>query len=298
MINVGFQIKKQLPGAMPLPIGNFYGECYAFTGMVTEVHPEDNTVHVRAKTGRVYSGLRVASLEWVTIDEKKGFLSGQRRLPPVNTFVLCLMQTDDPNTAIVLCSLFGYQVADHAAFKEDSEDAAHTRKRVTNSGWIHTEDNRTGTVVIQNKEEEPEIKIEIDLEDKENFQGTITFYDNVLTVDKKKGIILQSGENVLAEIDRKTEGSEKVNVKVNENKVNIDTEKGITAETDKDVFLKCSKTGTLEIGNAIATLGAMISDFLQAAVSFKSVGSPGAHTAPDFSAAAVKIIAQWDQVFK
>jgi len=163
MLNISIP-KKQLHGAMPLPIGNFSGECYAFTGMVTEVHPEDHTVHVRTKTGRVYSGLRVASLEWVTIDEEKDFLSGQRRLPPVNTYVLCLMQTDDPNTAIVLCSLFGIQVAEHAAFKEDEEYAAHIRKKITNSGWTFIEDNKTGTFKIYNKPTDlnPVIKCEID----------------------------------------------------------------------------------------------------------------------------------------
>ncbi|WP_461248963.1 hypothetical protein, partial [Treponema sp. R6D11] len=115
-------------------------------------------------TGRELSGVRVASPEWVTIDKDKGVLSGERNLPPVNTFVFCLMPTGDVSSAFVLCSLFGYQVAEHTTFKEDSKDAANIRKRVTNSGWVFTEDNRTGTKTVKNKEEDPTIKIEVDQE--------------------------------------------------------------------------------------------------------------------------------------
>ncbi|WP_461249061.1 hypothetical protein, partial [Treponema sp. R6D11] len=72
----------------------------------------------------------------------------------------------------------------------------------------------------------------------------------------------------------------------------------LDAVADGAIKIKNSKTEKLELGNAIATMGAMISDFLQAAVSFKSLGSPASHTAPDFSATAGQIKAKWDQVFK
>jgi hypothetical protein len=71
----------------------------------------------------------------------------------------------------------------------------------------------------------------------------------------------------------------------------------IAIGSDGNLSLKANQTGTLEIGNRIATLGAMISDLLQALISFKSVGSPASHTAPDLTAAATQLKAQWDQVF-
>jgi hypothetical protein len=200
-VNIHINKKEQLPVSKPLPNGNFHGMRYAFYGMITEVHPEDNTVHVRMDTGRILSGVRVASLEWVTIDDEKGFLSGQRRLPPVDTFVLCLMPTGDPESAIVLCSAFGYQVAEHAAFKEKSEDAKHTRKQVTNSGWVFTEDNRTGTKVIKNKPKEETIKLEIDQEKKNDEKVTLTIHGNIFTIDKDNGIKVQTDKNIVKEVE-------------------------------------------------------------------------------------------------
>jgi len=282
-VKAHIKLSSQLPGVKPLPVGSYSRERYGFCGMVTEVHPEDNTVHVRMDTGRELSGVRVASPEWVTIDKDKGFLSGERNLPPVNTFVFCLMPTGDVTSAFVLCSLFGFQVAEHAAFKEDSEDVAHTRKRVTNSGWVFTEDNRTGTKIAQNREKDETVKIEIDQEDEGNEKVTVTIHGNIFTVDKEKGVQLQTDKN----IDQKIDGDYKAAVK---GKADIGA--------DSDMSFKCSKTGKLDIGNSIATLGAMISDLLQAGISFKSVGSPATHTAPDFSAKCAEIKAKWGQVFK
>ncbi|MCL2174485.1 MAG: hypothetical protein FWB73_00420 [Treponema sp.] len=207
---VNIQIKKSLPGHQHLPTGSYNEQIFAFYGMVTEVHPEDNSVHVRMDNGRIISGVRVASLEWVTVNNNKGFLSGQRRLPPIDTFVLCLMPTGELNSAIVLCSAFAYDVAEHAAFKEEGEDAAETRKLVTNAGWIRTEDNRTGTVVIQNKEEEPTIKIEIDQENEEKIK--LTLCENTYSIEKN------TLEFVIDKCSFKTDGK-KWEIDANGNKI-------------------------------------------------------------------------------
>jgi len=87
----------------------------------------------------------------------------------------------------------------------------------------------------------------------------------------------------------------------------IETDKAFKTKSKEDVeivsdkamaFKSTSGADLLEIGNAVATMGKMISDLLQACISFKSVGSPATHTAPDFTAAATEIKAKWDQVFK
>jgi preprotein translocase subunit YajC len=202
-VNLHIDTTVQFPGEKKLPEGSFSKDTrYGFYGMVTEVHPEDNTVHVRMDTGRELSGLRVASMEWVTIDDEKGFLSGQRRLPPVNTFVFCITPDGDPSRGLVLCSVFGFQVAKHAAFKEKSEDAKHTRKRVTNSGWFFTEDNRTGTKIAKNREKDETIKFEIDQEEKGNEKVTVTIHGNIFTVDKDNGIKIETDKNQVSIIEK------------------------------------------------------------------------------------------------
>jgi hypothetical protein len=278
-VKIRLKTKNSLPGAQHLSDGGFPKYRFGFWGMVTELHPEDNTVHVRMDTGRELIGVRVASLEWVTIPTKengdKGFLSGERNLPPVDTFVFCVMPTGEPTSAFVLCSGFGRNIAQHAAFKEDSEDAKHIGKRVDNSGWVYTTDNRTGTKTIQNREEDETIKIEIDQEDKGKEKVKITVHENIIKIDPETGVSVESDKNYSGKYKGKTD---------------------IVA--DDAMSFKCSKTGLLELGNTVATLGAMISDLLQAGISFKSVGSPATHTAPDFSAKCGEIKAKWDQVFK
>jgi len=251
-VNLHIKAKNQLPGPKQLPNGDYSGQRYGFCGMVTEVHPEDNTVHVRMDTGRELSGVRVASPEWVTIDKDKGFLSGERNLPPVNTFVFCLMPTGDVSSAFVLCSLFGYQVAEHAAFKEDSEDAAHTRKKVTNSGWVLTEDNRTGTKIVKNREEDETVKIEIDQEEEGKEKVTVTIHGNIFTVDKDKGIDIETDKNVNINV----KGDTKINVDGNiEAKAggNIKAEaKGNADVKGVNVTVEASTMLTLKTGDAAA----------------------------------------------
>jgi hypothetical protein len=195
-LDVNYRRRKKLPGQPAMPRAGFYDDfCLGFFGMVTEVHPEDNTVHVRMNSGLELSGLRVASLEWVTIDEEKGFLSGERRLPPVNTYVFCVMPTGDPTSALVLCSAFGYQAADHAAFKEDSEDAKFIKKQVDNAGWVRELDYRTGTRRVKNHPENETIKIEVNQEEKGKEKIIITVHSNIFTVDKDNGIKVEIEKN-------------------------------------------------------------------------------------------------------
>ena len=84
-------------------------------------------------------------------------------------------------------------------------------------------------------------------------------------------------------------------------KITLKDKEGFTYETEGDVFLKSSKTGKLEVGNSVATLGAMISDLLDALSDSAPVtyGSPASHMfMPSFIAKITAIKTKWGQVFK
>jgi hypothetical protein len=276
--------------------------------MVTEPHPENNTVHVRTDAGIIISNVKVASDTWVTIDENKGFLTGRRKLPPVDTYVLCFMPNGEYSSAIIIASGFSDDPR-HAEFKEDSEDAKDIEKEVENSAWTYTEDRRTGTRVIRNKVEDPTITVEVNQEEEGKNKTTVTVYENVFEIDEENKRITAAIHGNVFTIDEesgvKVETEKDLNFTI-KGRVNVLVEGDMAASVkgkadiaaDGDISVKSNKTGTVSIGNAVATLGAMVSDLLQALISFKSVGSPAAHTAPELTAAAARIKAKWDQVFK
>ena len=75
----------------------------------------------------------------------------------------------------------------------------------------------------------------------------------------------------------------------------------MTLSAQKDIGLKSSGSGTLELGNTVATLGAMISDLFDALSDSAPVtyGSPASHMwLPSFVAKIKAIKAKWGQVFK
>jgi len=303
-VNVVIKKTKAIPGQSPMRSETPYDHRYGFYGMVTEVHPKTLTVNVRMDTGREISGVRVASREWVTIDTEKDYLTGERDLPPVDSFVFCLMPSGEPTSALVLCSVFAYQDSMGGGiteFKEKSEDAKFIDKRVDSGGWLFTHDKRTGTRRIQNapKIGDETISLEIDQEEKGKEKATITIHGNTFTVDKENGVQLETDKNVNQKIEgdyeKKVKGKHSVAVD-GDYKAEVKGKTDISA--DKDMSFKCKKNGLLELGNTVATLGKMVSDLLQAGISFKSVGSPATHTAPDFSAKCAEIKAKWDQVFK
>lgn len=178
-----------------------------FWGVVTEVHPETNTCHVLMDTGIEISGVRVASFEWVTVSDGK-HLTGERHLPPVGSYVFCLMPNGELSSAFILCSGFMHSEALHADFKEEGEDAANTWKRVENSGWNQTVDYRSGTRVYQNKTDE---------------EATVSL-----------------------EINQEEAGEERVSLSVHGNTINI-TKDGISVETDRAISLSVEKDASIEV---------------------------------------------------
>jgi hypothetical protein len=154
-------------------------------------------------TGRDINDVRVASPEWVTMPYTEGetksrdTLTGQRRLPPLNSYVYCLMPSGEPSSAIALCSVFPTADPNYDAFKEDSEDAGFIDEKVDSGGWKFIHDIRTGTRKTQNspKDGEETIKIEIDQEEKGSEKVIITIHGNIFTVDKDNGIDVKSDKN-------------------------------------------------------------------------------------------------------
>ena len=170
-----------------------------FWGVVTEVHPEDCTVHVRMNTGIELSGVRVASMEWVTVKDGK-HLTGERHLPPIDTYVFCLVPNGEFSSAFVLCSGFARHEAIHGDFKKEGEDTANTLEKVENSGWHSTTDYRTGTKKFENKtDSKPTITLEIDQESDGEEKAVLTVHKNVITISKD-GIKVETDKDIGIEV--------------------------------------------------------------------------------------------------
>lgn len=229
-----------------------------FWGVITEVHPENCTVHVLMDTGREIQDVRVASLEWVTIDDDKDFLSGERHLPPVDTFVFCLMPTGEPSSAFVLCSGFAQDDTSHDFFKQKGAKAASSWQKINNSGWSKIEDYTTGTVTITNKptQEDATITLNIDQEEKGNEKVQLKVHDNTIDITKdalnfaiaKDANITITGEakiDITKDANITVQGKASLQVKGD---VDIKTKGNANIEATGDATVK-SKNTTLTGGN-------------------------------------------------
>jgi phage baseplate assembly protein gpV len=148
----------------------------------------------------------VASPQWVTIDTEKDYLTGERKLPPVNSFVFCLMPNGDPNSALVLCSVFAYQDSmggGIGAFKEEGEDAKEIDKKVDSGGWLFTHDKRTGSRRMQNAPVvgEETIALEVDQESAGDEKIALTVHGNVIECDRDGGIKITTDKNITLEAE-------------------------------------------------------------------------------------------------
>lgn len=274
-MNISLMRKQKAESRSPFNNSTPYDKRYGFWGVVREVHPEDCTVHVLTDMGILLTGVRVASAEWVTVEKDKP-LTGERHLPPVDTYVFCMMPTGEYTSAFVLCSGFTRQEAVHADFKKKGEDAAMTHEKVDNSRWHYTCDYRTGTKKLYNKMENPTISIEVDQETDGDEKATITVHGMVITATKDDGLNITTDK-----------------------KITLKDKEGFTYETEGEISIKSSKQGTVEVGNSVATLGDLIDDLLGYLAQLKTVGSPASHTAaPDFIANIQALKTKWGQVFK
>lgn len=224
-INIFMNKKQSAPQRTPFGTSTPFDHRNGFFGVVTEVHPETNTVHVFTDTGIELMNVEVASQQWVTYKkDSKPQLTGERNLPPVGTYVYCVMPNGTYDECFVLCSMFS-TASIHKDYMADDEDTANTRLCQENGGWLKTTDIRTGTKVIKNKPEDETIKIEIDQESEGEEKATITIHGNVVTVSKDG-------------IEIKTDG-----------KVSFTADKDLELNVSGNATIKCDKDASIEAQN-------------------------------------------------
>lgn len=224
-INIFMNKKQSAPQRTPFRTSTPFDHRNGFFGAVTEVHPETNTVHVVTDTGIELMNVEVASQQWVTYKKDgKPQLTGERNLPPVGTYVYCVMPNGTYDDCFVLCSIFS-TASIHKDYMADDEDTANTRLCQENGGWLKTTDIRTGTKVIKNKPENETIKIEIDQESEGEEKATITIHGNVVTVSKDG-------------IEIKTDG-----------KVSFTADKDLELNVSGNATIKCDKDASIEAQN-------------------------------------------------
>ena len=224
-INIFMNKKQNAPQRTPFGTSTPFDHRNGFFGAVTEVHPETNTVHVVTDTGIELMNVEVASQQWVTYKKDgKPRLTGERNLPPVGTYVYCVMPNGTYDDCFVLCSLFS-TASIHKDYMADDEDTANTRLCRENGGWLKTTDIRSGTKVIKNKPEDGTIKIEIDQEKEGEEKATITVHGNVVTVSKDG-------------IEIKTDG-----------KVSFTADKDLELNVSGNASIKCNKDASIEAQN-------------------------------------------------
>lgn len=217
--------KQNAPQRKPFEVFTPFDTRNGFFGVVKEVHSENNTVHVVTDTGRELMNIPVASQQWVTYKKDgKPQLTGERNLPPVGTYVYCVMPNGTYDDCFVLCSMFS-TASIHKDYMADDEDTANTRLCQENGGWLKTTDIRTGTKVIKNKPENETIKIEIDQESEGEEKATITIHGNVVTVSKDG-------------IEIKTDG-----------KVSFTADKDLELNVSGNATIKCDKDASIEAQN-------------------------------------------------
>lgn len=224
-INIFMNKKQSAPQRTPFRTSTPFDHRNGFFGAVTEVHPETNTVHVVTDTGIELMNVEVASQQWVTYKKDgKPQLTGERNLPPVGTYVYCVMPNGTYDDCFVLCSMFS-TASIHKDYMADDEDTANTRLCQENGGWLKTTDIRTGTKVIKNKPENETIKIEIDQESEGEEKAIITIHGNVVTVTKDG-------------IEIKTDG-----------KVSFTADKDLELNVSGNATIKCDKDASIEAQN-------------------------------------------------
>lgn len=140
----------------PLQNVNYLAERIGFWAVVKEVDSRTNSVTVVSDSGYVYPGIPVLRREWVTVDNNKSYITGERNLPPVKSWVFVLTPTKSISGAFVLCS--GYTKGDEntrnlwAKNENELEDKNSYREKKTQGGWNVQEEYQNGNFSAVNND--------------------------------------------------------------------------------------------------------------------------------------------------
>lgn len=248
-VNIQVRRKQVANGRKEIHVSTPFDVRYGFWGVVSEVHPEDCTVHIRMDNGQIITGVRVASMEWVTVVTDKP-LTGERHLPPVDTYVFCMMPNGEVSSAFVLCSGFTKQSL-HADFKIEGDDAKNTHEKVENSGWKNTTDYRTGTKTISNKVEDETISIVVDQETEGEESVIITIHENEFLINKDGIDIKTAGViNITCEKDAGVNVTGNANLKIDQDAIIEANNISIKAAVKTEI-----KGGQVVLGGAVIPTG-------------------------------------------
>jgi hypothetical protein len=121
-----------------------------------------------------------------------------------------------------------------------------------------------------------------------------------VTLGEKADITVSSKASLTAEFKKSLNASFEDTMSLTSKKsLDVSLEDTMSLVSKKAVTLKSDGSELLEIGNTIATLGAMVDELLQTLIAMKTVGSPGQHVvSPDDIAKFTQLQAKWGQVFK
>jgi hypothetical protein len=307
---------KQVSEKMSRPTRarSVYDSRFGEWGRVDTLHSEDNTVDVFLDSGVYLKRVPVASKEWVISgeDAEKEYNAGERDLPPVFARVFIMMPTFTYGDCFV-APFSGFSTIDQPQpYMED--DREKIKERITPSGWHITSDHVTGSYKAVSPDEKTSLEIDYGNEEdpkEENQELHFALFDEIqanvvigdetvadlLVFDGEVELTHKKGDSCALKVFDTEIIIKQGEVLIKPKETKIEVDGNLDVSVDGTVTLKCNNSEILEFGNAIATMGKMISDLLQACISFKSFGSPATHTAPEFSATAGQIKALWDQVF-
>ncbi len=305
--------KNPLNGEIP------YDKRYGEWGTIADVDDDnrvansrENTVDVILDGGIYLRRVPVASREWVvpTTESDNDYATGERDLPPINARVVVMMPSGTVDDCFGLCSGFSSIDKDaNAPFMEEEKEKI--RERIAPGGWHTKYDCVTGSFESISPDEKTSMKIDYgtEAEAKEKPEIHLTLFEkttlDIIDEDSATFSVFE-GE---VKVEHKKGDSAKVTVfdtefTIKKGEVTMRPKK-TTVEVDGDLTVKTngkgqfmSETGLLEIGNSIATLGAMNSEFIDIVSNLDTVGSPANHsTGPISKPKLIALKQKWDKVF-
>lgn len=284
---------NQIEDYMPPYLENksFLDNRVGFYGTVVDVHPEDYTVDIIMDIGRKILNVPIASKSWV-MEKSNGAdsaSSGLRDIPPIGSFVFCLMPTHTVTGAFVLCSAIPRGDAFSSNFMsstdEEKADFPNIEKNVEVSGWSTEKRRDNGDIVIKDPKDEISLSIIHDKDDEKKDKVEIKVFGTSLNLERgDSGISVTLGNsdaetpvtlNVTGNVTASVEGDLSVEAKGSSGKTTVTTSGDTEISSSKNV--KVNASGTLTIGNGSNTIGKFFGDLIAKIEGLQTFGSPANH---------------------